>query len=1519
MKKSTLIRLTWLAMSVLLVTGGLIHAASPVIKDFSSEGGHPRNKSGLRDRMYMVKAADKITFSVKAEGAKKYEWQVNKKVREKVNGGLFTWTVPGEKGIWEIHLKATVGGKEAHQEWVVSTLSKTEAPDFIEYFADGRWKGRDQTDPWGRPLPEWRSHKDRVPAEEGDCARGYAYSTFGSRGNVALCNSCSIPYGTWKFRGWFPAGGGGRPGGWSNYVFRVLYEGGDSLYYRMGRDHHHYTGLAGMKNLDWDDGYWANDKWTNVTIIRTPDNWIYTYTDGGRNLGLLPEFAGKLKPVRKSRGINFELNHYKPKLYPGDTIAFDCLEIYKDRYLFPELKISYAEYVDTWPTKERGKYKPVKKKGIVISGRSRTATLSEIARQVNDDKVFSYDPATKIAVCRTNLVLDNFASLRIENETLKMECNEDGQHQLAVKWATKLMVKNSTIASADKHYFTWRLSSATHFDGNRPQLAFSGSISGLAWTGFQSIIIDDSIIDNCGYLFFNTPIELCITDTKFTNMHEAQSGDYSGSCSESRARKQVVKGPKSLWFFIANYPIHTFNFKGVTFEGKGDPHNLNFIIAKRNAKLNLYDCNFSDENILVRKSVKMHSLWPGDWPTWYEGYLGLVNCKFGGTKVTGDKAKLAVKYYLDVKVVDGKGRPVPGAKVDVINEVDDKNYPSENIIPSTQVPGAKRRLRGVPGPIASFRPLQTTITNKDGHTSLPKDGNSSFVIIDYVQDRDSRTNFTYTISAAKGAYKAGVSSIDPSESWRRTKPNQYPNSRSIVLVLKEDKQPPVISGLRIKTNTRNATVIWKTDETSSAKVEYGTDRARLDRARSDKRLLAMHKHILTGLKANTKYYVRVSGADASGNTSPGKVGEFVIKSAKATGLIWWNRKWGYREKIDLKNENNSGLEDFPVRVRFFRDGDMRPDFSDVRFVWSSPDGKLLQIPYWVESVQPNLECSAWIKVPSLPANGSTTIYMYYGNPAAGAVSDGEKVFEFFDDFEKDRGWKVDSQLKGKNIEMGRITRQDSKGRGSCKPFQGQYCYQLHNPSRGSGSRGVVKEASLPRGSYLVEFMARMNAHPHSNTGGRNCMMEYRSGSKWRTIHSQPLICVRAYDWKGVSVKVNDAIESIRFRHALGNGGDARYMWYDCLWVRKFAAREPSLKFGKKESDIAAPSAKQYKWKAIGKYACYGVPDVHQDPNKPDNYIITWQRYIRRANRTVEDVRFSIYNAKTKTFSPAAYVFDIRNMTIMQGHPCWGYSHGKYRVFYCQRMGKGKARADYLAEVTAGSWSGLQKYAVSNTEPVITPKPTGRPFQVFLAVDKKTAWLFHLGWWTKGPDSLSYRVFDKDKGWDKTEHTIPTRKLIGNSKHLMGSALKEGDDIVLYSSVAGGSKYAGKAYRFKTSDKGKTWTAKEVVVSGIAAPFKKCGDGQVWTRVVKKGKTYYMSSQSDASHRWIAKGTDGLHFKVVADLGKRRSLSNAMVNIKGTRDILLVYANYPDPDPKRTCRPGIEKNTECLIYDTGESD
>ncbi|MCK4624213.1 MAG: hypothetical protein KAV00_02805 [Phycisphaerae bacterium] len=46
---SRIVGLLWLAALIWLVPVNLVHAASPVIKDFSSIGGHPANKDNVAD------------------------------------------------------------------------------------------------------------------------------------------------------------------------------------------------------------------------------------------------------------------------------------------------------------------------------------------------------------------------------------------------------------------------------------------------------------------------------------------------------------------------------------------------------------------------------------------------------------------------------------------------------------------------------------------------------------------------------------------------------------------------------------------------------------------------------------------------------------------------------------------------------------------------------------------------------------------------------------------------------------------------------------------------------------------------------------------------------------------------------------------------------------------------------------------------------------------------------------------------------------------------------------------------------------------------------------------------------------------------------------------------------------------------------------------------------------------------------------------------------------------------------
>jgi len=125
----------------------------------------------------------------------------------------------------------------------------------------------------------------------------------------------------------------------------------------------------------------------------------------------------------------------------------------------------------------------------------------------------------------------------------------------------------------------------------------------------------------------------------------------------------------------------------------------------------------------------------------------------------------------------------------------------------------------------------------------------------------------------------------------------------------------------------------------------------------------------------------------------------------ATLSDWWDTSWSCRAPITINNAGSS-LAGYQVKVNVTYDADMKPDFSDIRFVDS--DGSTL-LSHWRESYIASTSATFWVKVPSIPS-GTKTIYMYYGNASIGSASDGTATFDFFDDFSGDLSkWTIDPE------------------------------------------------------------------------------------------------------------------------------------------------------------------------------------------------------------------------------------------------------------------------------------------------------------------------------------------------------------------------------------------------------------------------------------------------------------------------------------------------------------------------------
>ena len=133
---------------------------------------------------------------------------------------------------------------------------------------------------------------------------------------------------------------------------------------------------------------------------------------------------------------------------------------------------------------------------------------------------------------------------------------------------------------------------------------------------------------------------------------------------------------------------------------------------------------------------------------------------------------------------------------------------------------------------------------------------------------------------------------------------------------------------------------------------------------------------------------------------------FTLLLTTSPALAWWNESWKFRRAVTIQSDN--ALGDYQILVQLnssnFDFSKTNPDGSDIRFVDEDDTTKL---NYWIEEWDNiNKSAKVWVKDPTIPA-GEETIYIYYNNSEAVSGSDGDAVFEFFDDFEGDLSkWTV---------------------------------------------------------------------------------------------------------------------------------------------------------------------------------------------------------------------------------------------------------------------------------------------------------------------------------------------------------------------------------------------------------------------------------------------------------------------------------------------------------------------------------
>ena len=767
----------WNAVVVSFACGDLC-ASEPVIEGWSSEGGRTRNKDNNRDIMYLVQPGDRVRFRVTARSATQYKWQVNKQVQRHATGASFSWTVPVQKAIWEIHVVVSNSEGEAHHEWVVSTLPADEAPDVFDYFCDAKYCERDQSDPWGRPLPDWYVVSDLAkPVAERCHLQPPLVGPPDDEGNInaTLYLPSETAFGTWTFWYLLPGDRYDGRGGWTHLRLCFVNPRDPTLppfWYTRSMDAHNYTGLGHLNRIDHDMGWSPPRKlWQEVKIIRTPQGDLLTWVDG------VFQFRGRELRGKEAASLSIKLAHYRPDRNPEGTIVFDSLEVYHNRYLFPPKSVRYGQYIHDWawgrrkpeeverwfdfrdnyalflvpprpvalrltrePLERWGYtlYLPVLKEGIVIEGRA--VRLADIAASIGDRGFFQYNEATRTAICRANLVVSEGSELVLDGETLKFDCRYDGELEFAVMFGATLKARKSTITTTGPHHFNWRLAGVTHFGYHagplhNPLYTGVSYVSDLWYHGLCTLLMHKTTVDNCGYLFISSPMQIDIVDCVFSNLHEVDTADYERvfgrrdyPAGAAKGIKNRFKGQKGLWIGLFGAQMLGFNFRNVQITGHRSPIDFCFLGNDPDyGAVRLYDVEARNENLAVRQGFRIRGYHrPEPCPSTIE----LVNCRFRRIAVPSENAAALVKYYLNVEVVDSEGKPVPEATVKVKAEA-------------------------------------------SAAQALAEREDDLWIVTDCIQTKDGKKEFTYSVEAKTPDGRQGrTTGLDPDHSWYRHKGRQ---------------------------------------------------------------------------------------------------------------------------------------------------------------------------------------------------------------------------------------------------------------------------------------------------------------------------------------------------------------------------------------------------------------------------------------------------------------------------------------------------------------------------------------------------------------------------------------------------------------------------------------------------------------------------------------------------------------------------------------------------------------------------
>jgi len=216
---------------------------------------------------------------------------------------------------------------------------------------------------------------------------------------------------------------------------------------------------------------------------------------------------------------------------------------------------------------------------------------------------------------------------------------------------------------------------------------------------------------------------------------------------------------------------------------------------------------------------------------------------------------------------------------------------------------------------------------------------------------------------------------------------------------------------------------------------------------------------------------------------------FPGKEEGESEVVWLQQAgspFNYRKAIILDNTQNSSiLNNYQILLTIdtaslISSGKMQSQCQDIRITKS--DGTTT-LPYWIESGCNTASTNVWTKIPSIPANSQSSIYLYYGNENVVSEGSGSSVFEFFDDFNTDLGYaKVGSGNGNYAVSNSIVTITETQASGSGL----DYGIKIAEPFKvnGDGTQMIMAKfkPSVLKELHGISFINLDNAHFYKFAG-----------------------------------------------------------------------------------------------------------------------------------------------------------------------------------------------------------------------------------------------------------------------------------------------------------------------------------------------------------------------------------------------------------------------------------------------------